>query len=477
MSDDHHTQRLAEPVPPAGRLEVQNPFDLKPIASVDTVGRRGVEAALATAHALFRERGAWLSAHERGAILHRTAAAMQRDADRLAALIAREGGKPLVDAQVEVTRAIDGVHNCAEVLRSDGGREVPMTATAAAAGRLAFTTHEPIGPVVAISAFNHPLNLIVHQVGPAVAAGCPVVVKPAEDTPLSCFAFIDLLREAGLPPGWAQALVTDGPETAEALAADPRVAFLSFIGSAPVGWHLRSRLAPGTRCALEHGGAAPVLVDGGMDPADVVPALAKGGFYHAGQVCVSVQRVFAPRSVAEPLAQALAEAAAALRVDDPSLADTAVGPLIRPAEVDRIDDWVRTALSGGAQLRAGGEPLGRTCYAPTVLLDPPADARVSREEIFGPVICVYPYDDPDSAIAAANDLPFAFQAAVFTHSLDFALRSAQRLDASAVMINDHTAFRTDWMPFAGLRESGLGTGGIPYSFADMRTEKLIVCKS
>jgi acyl-CoA reductase-like NAD-dependent aldehyde dehydrogenase len=167
----------------------------------------------------------------------------------------------------------------------------------------------------------------------------------------------------------------------------------------------------------------------------------------------------------------------ALRVDDPRLADTAVGPLIRPAEVERVGDWVRSAVAGGAGLLAGGEPRSRPCYAPTVLFDPPADARVSTEEIFGPVICVYPYDDAEAAILAANALPFAFQAAVFTKDLQFALHAAKRLDASAVMINDHTAFRTDWMPFAGLRRSGLGIGGIPYSFADMRIEKLIVLKT
>ena len=255
------------------------------------------------------------------------------------------------------------------------------------------------------------------------------------------------------------------------------MAFLSFIGSARVGWHLRARLAPGTRCALEHGGAAPVLVDASADPDAVVPALAKGGFYHAGQVCVSVQRVYAHRSVAQALAQALAEAALALRVDDPRSADTAVGPLIRPSEVQRVEHWVQAAVAGGAGLLSGGEPLSGTCYAPTVLFDPPAAAQVSTQEIFGPVICVYPYDDADAAIAAANGLPFAFQAAVFTNDLRFGLHAAQRLDASAVMVNDHTAFRTDWMPFAGLRQSGLGTGGIPYSFAAMRTEKLIVLKT
>ncbi|MCF7997141.1 MAG: aldehyde dehydrogenase family protein, partial [Chromatiaceae bacterium] len=322
-----------------------------------------------------------------------------------------------------------------------------------------------------------PLNLIVHQVAPAVAAGCPVIIKPAEDTPLSCLRFIDLLREAGLPPAWSQALVTDSPMTAEALATDPRVAFLSFIGSARVGWHLRSRLAPGARCALEHGGAAPVLVDRGVDLQQVVPLLAKGGLYHAGQVCVSVQRVYVHQDQALRLAQALAEAAAGMRVDDPTLAETAIGPLIRPAEVERVDQWVREAVGQGATLLCGGEPLSRTCYAPTVLFDPPVTAKVSTQEIFGPVICVYPCVEGDAAIEVANALPFAFQAAVFTRELAFARHAADRLAASAVMINDHTAFRTDWMPFAGLRQSGLGTGGMPYTFEDMRIEKLVVWRA
>ena len=474
MNATRTTHRIAGEVRPAGTLTVLNPFDLNPIATVETVGGDGVEQALAVAQALCRDRSAWLPDHQRMEILRRSAALMAGQADELALLIAREGGKPLTDARVEVARAVDGLHCCAELPRRDGGREVPMQATAAGAGRLAFTSHEPIGPVVAISAFNHPLNLIVHQVAPAIAAGCPVVVKPAEDTPLSCLRFIDLLREAGLPAGWAQALVTDGPRTAEALATDPRVAFLSFIGSAAVGWHLRARLAPGTRCALEHGGAAPVLVDRGVDLDPVVRALAKGGFYHAGQVCVSVQRVYAHRDIALTLARALAEAARRLEVDDPALAETEVGPLIRPAEVERVDQWVREAGGRGACLLSGGEPLSTTCYAPTVLFDPPASAKVSTQELFGPVVCVYPYQDVDAAIDAANALPLAFQAAVFTQRLDLALHAGERLAGSAVMINDHTAFRTDWMPFAGLRASGLGTGGLPYSFAEMRVEKLLV---
>jgi acyl-CoA reductase-like NAD-dependent aldehyde dehydrogenase len=477
MTERHVEHRIAVPVTPVGRLEVVNPFDLSPIGTADVVDRSGVDRALAVAQDLFRHRDAWLPAHERVAVLQRTAALMRERAEALALEAAREGGKPLADSRIEVARAIDGVINCSELPRSEGGREIPMGATPASAGHIAFTSREPIGPVVAISAFNHPLNLVVHQVGPAIAAGCPVVIKPAEDTPFSCLGFIDLLREAGLPPGWAQALVADSVATAEALATDPRVAFFSFIGSARVGWHLRSRLAPGTRCALEHGGVAPVIIDRGVDLDQVVSSLAKGGFYHAGQVCVSVQRVFVDRSIAEDLAQRLAEAGAAMRVGDPAAADTDIGPLIRPAEVTRVHAWVQEAVDAGARLVSGGSPLSATCYAPTVLLDPPEGALVSTREVFGPVIAVYPFDDPDEAVRRANALPFAFQAAVFTRDLGFALRAATRLDASAVMINDHTAFRVDWMPFSGLRQSGLGTGGIPYTYRDMQIEKMLVLRA
>jgi acyl-CoA reductase-like NAD-dependent aldehyde dehydrogenase len=327
---------------------------------------------------------------------------------------------------------------------------------------------------VAVSAFNHPLNLIVHQVAPAVAAGCPVIVKPAEATPLSCYRFVAILREAGLPEAWCQALVTDGKATTGRLVADPRVGFFSFIGSAAVGWMLRSTLAPGARCALEHGGVAPVIVAPDADLAVAVPRLAKGGFYHAGQVCVSVQRVFAHRSLAMRLADGLAQRARGMCVGDPLLEETEVGPLIRAGEVARVHEWVREAVDLGAQLLCGGSPISETCYPPTVLLEPPADCRVSTREVFGPVVCVYAYDELDEAIDRANVLPYAFQAAVFTRDLATAMRAYARLDASAVMVNDHTAFRVDWMPFAGLRQSGLGVGGIPYTFRDMRSEKLLI---
>lgn len=462
---------------PAGTLDVKAPFDLSLIARIETSGADGVEKALATAHRLYRDRAAWLPARRRIEILERAVELMKERAELLAVEAAREGGKPLLDSRVEVARAIDSIRLCVDCLRAGAGEVVPMGINAASAGKLAFTLRGPIGVVVAISAFNHPLNLIAHQVGPAVAAGCPVIVKPAEDTPLSCFRFVEILREAGLPDAWCQALVTSDLDVATGLVTDPRVAFLSFIGSARVGWMLRSKLAPGARCALEHGGVAPVIVAGDAELDDAIPKLLKGAFYHAGQVCVSVQRVFAHASVARDLAVRLADGADRLVIGDPTVVETEIGPLIRPAEVQRIDRWVREAVEEGAELLIGGKPLSDTTFECTVLLNPAPESKVSTEEIFGPVVCVYSFDDMDEAIAMSNSLPYAFQAAVFSSRIDTALRATTGLDASAVMVNDHTAFRVDWMPFAGLRESGLGVGGIPYSFRDMQIEKLVLVNS
>jgi len=473
----HVELKIPGAVKSAVPLSVVAPYDSSLLATVDTANTAAVEQALATAYALFRDRSQWLSKAQRIGILQKTAHLMSGQREALALAAAAEGGKPLVDSRLEIDRAIDGMHHCIECIRTAAGHEIPMDINAASAGRLAMTRHEPIGVVVAVSAFNHPVNLIVHQLGPAIAAGCPVIIKPAEDTPLSCFRLVEMLREAGLPAAWCQPLVVSELAVATQLVTDARVGFFSFIGSAKVGWMLRSRLAPGVRCALEHGGAAPVIMAEDADMEAALPLLLKGGFYHAGQVCVSVQRVFCHRSRVQQLAEQLAAAARALRVGDPTDVETEVGPLIRPREVRRVHEWVMEAVQGGATLLCGGEALSESCYAPTVLLDPPLDARVSQLEIFGPVVCLYRYDDMDEAIARANALAVAFQAAVFTRSLDTALHCYRQLDASAVMVNDHTAFRVDWMPFAGLRQSGLGVGGIPHTFHEMQSGKMLVVKS
>jgi len=465
-------------VAPAGTpAEIESPWDRRVIATVDRTDWNGADHALATAESLYRDRSTWLSKGERVAILERVSTKITEQREFFAREAAREGGKPYVDSLVELDRAANTIKLCAVHLQTQAGTGIPMGLNTASDHKWAFTRHEPIGVVLAFSAFNHPFNLIAHQVGPAIAAGCPVIVKPAEATPLSCYRLVDLFYEAGLPKEWCQAILTTDHEVSGRMVNDPRVGFFTFIGSDKVGWELRSKLAPGTRAGMEHGGASPVLIGPGADLADMLPRLARGAFYHSGQVCVSVQRVFVPTAQVAEVAAGLAEQAQSMVVGDPTDPETNLGPLIRPAEVDRIEAWVRQAIEGGATLETGGSRLSDTCYEPTVLIDPPADADVSTKEIFGPVVCVYGYDEVNDAIDRANSLPYSFQAAVVTSDLNFALEAVDRIDAAAVMVNEHTAFRVDWMPFAGHKRSGLGTGGVVYSMEDMQARKLVVIRA
>ncbi len=454
-------------------IEVVQAFDREPIIRLDSDDAAALDRKIETARGLFADRNAWLKPHRRIDILRKLAILMESKREHLGRQIAREGGKPVSDALVETDRAIDGVRNAADELRVMAGQEIPMGLTPASVDRRAFTIVEPIGVVAAISAFNHPLNLIVHQVVPAVATGCPVIVKPANPTPLSCLEFVSLLREAGLPPEWCQVFLPETNELAEALATDPRIAFLSFIGSSRVGWHLRSKLPPGTRCALEHGGAAPAIIDRSADLDRIIEPLTKGGYYHAGQVCVSVQRIYVHTDLKHAFLERFAARVKALRVGDPLLPETEVGPLILPREADRVSAWTAEAVSAGAKLIGGGR-INKATLVPSIIVDPPREAKVSTLEVFGPLTCVYPFARLRDAIVAANSLPVAFQASIFTEDLRTALDAAERLAASAVMVNDHTAFRTDWMPFAGRRESGYGIGGIPWTMEEMTERKMIV---
>jgi acyl-CoA reductase-like NAD-dependent aldehyde dehydrogenase len=518
----------------SGILTVRSPFDRHFIHEFSLAGEREIENAVSKAHKLFRDQSRWLPKYRRIEILEKLAGLMERQVEELTLMAAEEGGKPYRDSKVEVLRAINGVKIAIAELYNLRGEEIPMGMTAASVNRLAFTTREPVGVVLAISAFNHPLNLIIHQVIPAIATGCPIIVKPASSTPVSCFNLVRLLYEAGLPENCCTALVCRR-DLAEKMAADPRISYLTFIGSHEVGWHLRSILAPGTRVALEHGGVAPVIIDKSAEMGSLVPAIAKGGFYHAGQVCVSVQKVFVHKSIARTFTEQLADEASRLKVGDPLDPETDVGPMITEDEVNRVHEWVEEAIAAGAELLTGGTlnskfqtpnskqiqnsnqqisqspslpvsqspslpvpqspslpvsqspslpvsqspspPIFQSSYPPTVLFSPPPSVRVSTQEVFGPVICVYPYSALGDAISIANSLRYAFQAAVYTKDIDLALETAQKLNASAVMINDHTAFRVDWMPFGGRDESGMGTGGIPYSMREMTREKMIVMKS
>ncbi len=455
-------------------LTVFSAWTREPVRELPYNKAEDVEKSLSAALELWKQGP--LPKVKRIEILEKASVLIGERAETLARQIALEGGKPYTDALVEAHRAAASVKNAAETLSHAAGTEIPMGLTKPTEGYRAYTRIEPIGPVVAVSAFNHPLNLIAHQVAPAVAAGCPVIVKPALATPLSCLSFIDILREAGLPDAWAKPLLISNDHATQ-LVTDARVAFFTFIGSAKVGWSLRSKLAPGTRCALEHGGSAPVIIAADADIEDAANRLVKGGYYHAGQVCVSAQRLFVDKKVYAAFIKAFKPRVEALKVDDPQLEKTEVGPLIHPREVERVHKWVEEAIESGAKCVTGGKVLSETTYAPTILDQPGPDAKISREEVFGPVTAIYSYDSIDDAINRANDVPWAFQASVFTQNLKTAELASDKLNAATVMLNEHTAFRADWMPFAGWSASGHDTGGIPYTFHSMTREKLVVTRN
>ena len=457
-------------------IKVESPFDGKVLAEVGVLNKEDIDKALDLAREVYEDQELWLPKYERVAILEKTVEIMNSRIEELTQIAASEGGKPYMDSKVEVQRAINGVKLAIEHMGVFEGKEIAMGHTQSSANRMAYTMKEPIGVVAAISAFNHPLNLAVHQTVPAIAVGSPVIIKPSETTPMSAINFVEILYEAGLPKAWCQVVVCHREE-AQYLATSSKIDYLTFIGSGAVGWFLNSQVSAGTRVGLEHGGVAPVIVEADADMQELIPALAKGGFYHAGQVCVSVQRVYVHESICDEVGSRLAEAAQKMIVGDPLDPKTEVGPLISHGEVDRVETWVNEAVEGGAKVLCGGKRISKSCYEPTVLLNPPRDAKVSTSEVFGPVVCVYAYSDIEEAFKAANSLEFSFQAAVFTKNIDTALHAVKRLNGTAVMVNDHTAFRVDWMPFGGAKASGLGLGGISYSMEEMSKEKLMVIKS
>lgn len=454
-------------------LKVVNPYNLQEIKRIPFSTAKDVEEALEKASQLHQKNRLGLAKSLRVLVLETLAKLVERDFEKIVEDAVKEGGKPLLDTRVEINRAILGIKLAAEGVNKLDGEVIPMDCGGKDIEKSAIAIKEPIGVVVGISAFNHPFNLIVHQVATAVAAGCPVIIKPALKTPISCQNFVDLLKEAGLPEGWCQILICEDYLT-EKLATDSRVGYLSFIGSEKVGWMLSSKLAKGTRCALEHGGVAPVILNKDVDLERVVLPVVKGAFYHAGQVCVSVQKVYVPSELVDEFCKNISVFVNNLTVGNPLNEETDVGPIILPEEVNRIENWVNQAETNGATILCGGERISETMYEPTVLLNPKEKDLVSSEELFGPVLCVYSYNDLDNVIEQINSSRFAFQAAVFSKNNEWADDVVSKIDASCVMVNDHTAFRVDWMPFGGRKHSGIGVGGIDYTIAEMSQEKLIV---
>ncbi len=459
------------------KLNVTAAWDGAQIAQVDVAGERHVQDALFAAFSMFRQKDRWLSLARRIELLENVATLLKDNRETLAIESARESGKPIVDARREVQRSIDCAAVAIAHLQSDQDKSFPadLKAPVQPIEPTVFGRTEPGGVVVAVLAANHGLELAARYLFAAVAAGCPIIIKPSADAPLSCLRLVHMLHEAGLPYVWSQCVVTQSDEVTQSLMGDPRVALLCFVGAASLGWSLRSQLPPGTRCMLDHGGVTPAIVSSDADVALTQAALLDGAFCCAGQDSLSIQRVYLLAAQAEGFAQELAVAAQALPWGDPLLESTKVGPLIRPSEVERIHSWVTAAVAAGAHLLCGGVALSERCYAPTVLLNPPIDSLVSTQPCFGPVLCVYACGDLLEACDRANALPYALVAAVFTQSHQTLETLFGALDASAVVANSNPSHLPVRLSLSGLRRSGLGASGILAGIEAMQLRKALVC--
>jgi acyl-CoA reductase-like NAD-dependent aldehyde dehydrogenase len=448
-------------------LEVRSPYSGETVARVAKAGAADARRAVDAAALAMREP---LPAHKRAEILVRVAGALGRRADEAARLISAEAGKPLKAARVEVARAMSTYTMSAVEARKLAGEVVPMEGSQAGEGKLAFTLRLPAGVVGAISPFNFPLNLVAHKIAPALAAGCAVVLKPASQTPLSALLLAELETEAGLPPGWLNVLVGPASEIGDVLVEDERVRVLTFTGSSAVGWKLRER-APRKKVNLELGNATPVIVEPDADLDDVAGRLAANGFSFAGQSCISVQRVYVHRDARDAFLDRFLPRVEALKVGDPADEDTDVGPLIAEDERERVLDWIRES---GGEVLTGGDTTEDGLLRPTVIADPPADAKVSCEEVFGPVVTVTGYDSLDEAIALANGTRYGLQAGIFTSRLDTALRAGRELEFGGVTINEAPTFRADQMPYGGVKDSGNTREGPAWAVRELTEERLVV---
>jgi acyl-CoA reductase-like NAD-dependent aldehyde dehydrogenase len=447
-------------------VEVRSPYSGDVVGRVAKAGageaRRAVDAAERAMHAP-------LPAHKRAEILVKVAAGLGRRQDEVARLISDEAGKPMKAARVEAQRAMSTYTFAAVEARKLAGEMIPMDAAQAGEGKLAFTLRRPIGVIGAISPFNFPLNLVAHKLAPALAAGCAVVLKPASQTPLSALLLAELEEEAGLPAGWVNVLVGPASELGDVLVEDERVKLITFTGSSGVGWGLRERAAK-KRVNLELGNATPVIVAADADVPLAATKVAQNAFSFAGQSCISVQRVYVERGAYDDFVAALLPLVEALKVGDPSEEDTDVGPVIDEDARERILEWIRA--SNGEVLTGGA--LDGDVIRPTVIANPAPNDKVSCEEVFGPVCTVTAVESVDEAIALSNGTRYGLQAGIFTSSLDNALRASQALEFGGVIVNEAPTFRSDQMPYGGVKDSGNTREGPHYAVREMTEERLIV---
>lgn len=448
------------------------PYDGALLGRVPVCGPAHVDRAVTAGRAALAAGG--MPAWRRAEVLDTAARLIGERREELARTICLEAAKPLRTARAEVDRARSTFQFAAAAARTLAGEVVPLDASAAGEGRIGFTLRVPIGVIGAISPFNFPLNLVAHKVAPAIAAGCPVVLKPASQTPFSAIALARLLLDdCGLDPEWLHVVTGGGGTVGNAIVDHPGIAMVSFTGSADVGWSIRAR-APRKKVGLELGNNAPVIIEADADWEAAADKIAVAGYAHAGQSCISTQRVYAHRSVAADVEAALADRVAKLVVGPPLDEATDVSAMISPGDRDRVRSWVEDAVGGGARLLVGGQPDGRANLAPTLLADVSPDMAVSRQEVFGPVVGVAAYDTLDEALALANDTTFGLQAAIFTRDITQALRAARQLDYGGVLVNEVPTWRADQMPYGGLRDSGNTREGPAYAVQEMTERRLVI---
>ena len=450
-------------------VEVLNPYTGAVVAEVPLCGADEVDRACTRAKEVLRADD--LALHQRVAVLERAARLIAERADDRANALAVEAGKPIRTARGEVARAVDTFAFAGAEARHLGGEVLPMAASTSGAGKLGFALRVPAGVVAAISPFNFPLNLVAHKLAPAIAAGCPVVLKPAPQTPLTALALVDLLVEAGLPADWISVVTDRRAEAGGPLVEHPVPAVVTFTGSVPVGWGIAAA-APRKRVLLELGSNSPLLVEPDADLDGLAARCGPAAFGFAGQSCISVQRLLVHRSVHDQMVDALARTADGLVVGDPLDEATDVGPLIAPDEADRVESWVAEAVAGGARVVAGGEREAGV-LRPTVVTDVDTGSDLWRREVFGPVVAVRAYDTFDEAIALANDSDFGLHAGVFTNDLRTALRAVRELDFGGVLVNEVPTFRADQQPYGGVRDAGNTREGPAYAIEEMTTLRFV----
>lgn len=449
---------------------IRLPYDGSTVGVVPRGDAKHVQKATAAAQdgaRLMRK----LANYERADLLLKIAELLRRDQADFAQVISSESGKPIKEAKVEAERAVQTATAAAHEARQLRGEVVPMDFAPTGKGRMAMTVREPVGVIAAITPFNFPLNLAMHKIAPALAGGNAIVHKPASATPLSALRLARTMEEAGVPRGAYNVVTGPGGTIGNALTEDPRIAMITFTGSAAVGANIRSR-AGLKKVTLELGNNSAVIIEPDADFGTAVPRTVQGAFAHSGQVCISVQRVFVQDSVAERFVNELRTATEALRIGHPYEESTDVSSLIDEQNASRIEDWIREAVAGGARLCTGGKRT-RNTITPAVLVDVPESSHISCEEAFGPVVAVYRYNDLDSAIERANATPYGLQAGIFTRDMQRAFSAARKLDFGGVMINDVPAYRADHMPYGGMKHSGIGREGPHYAIEEMTEQKLI----